>query len=53
MKSNRVETITLSEIEKELDIRLENLEIGTTQLYSWEEVKAHIIRIRQINNSEN
>ena len=34
------------EIKKELDIRLKNLEEGTTQLYSWEEVKAHIKTIR-------
>ncbi|WP_264525449.1 addiction module protein [Flavobacterium sp. N502536] len=34
------------EVEKELDIRIQNLEEGKTELYSWEEVKAHLKSIR-------
>lgn len=34
------------EVKRELDIRLKNLEEGKTQLYSWEEVKAHLKSIR-------
>lgn len=34
------------EVKRELDIRLKNFEEGKTQLYSWEEVKAHLKSIR-------
>jgi putative addiction module component (TIGR02574 family) len=34
------------ETKKELDIRLQNLEEGKTELYSWDEVKAHLKNIR-------
>ena len=34
------------EVKKELDIRLQNLEEGKTELYSWDEVKAHLKGIR-------
>jgi len=34
------------EIKTELDIRLKSFEEGKTQLYSWEEVKAHLKTIR-------
>jgi putative addiction module component (TIGR02574 family) len=34
------------EIKKELDIRLQNLEEGKSELYSWEAVKAHLKTIR-------
>ncbi len=34
------------EVKKELDIRLKNLEEGKTDLYSWDEVKAHLKSIR-------
>ncbi|MGL3001764.1 addiction module protein [Flavobacterium sp. RSSB_23] len=34
------------EIQKELDIRLQNLEDDKSELYSWEAVKAHLKTIR-------
>jgi putative addiction module component (TIGR02574 family) len=34
------------EVKNELDIRLENLENGKTELYSWEEIKMHLKTIR-------
>ena len=34
------------EIKKELDMRLQNIEEGKTQLYTWDEVKAHIKSLR-------
>lgn len=34
------------EIKKELDIRLQNLEDDKSELYSWEDVKAHLKTIR-------
>lgn len=34
------------EVKKELDMRLQNLEEGKSELYSWDEVKAHIRNIR-------
>jgi putative addiction module component (TIGR02574 family) len=34
------------EIKNELDIRLDNLEKGETELYFWEEVKMHLKSIR-------
>ncbi|RZJ74237.1 MAG: addiction module protein [Flavobacterium sp.] len=34
------------EVKKELDIRLEDLESGKSELYSWDEVKAHIKKLR-------
>ena len=34
------------EVKKELDIRLDNLENGKSELYSWDEVKAHIKKLR-------
>ncbi|MGL5111916.1 MAG: addiction module protein [Flavobacterium sp.] len=34
------------EIKNELDIRLQNLEEGKSELYSWEAVKAHLKTIR-------
>ena len=33
-------------VQAELDIRLKNLEEGKTELYTWEEVKAHLKNIR-------
>lgn len=33
-------------VKAELDIRLKNLEEGKTELYTWEEVKAHLKNIR-------
>ncbi|SNR69983.1 addiction module protein [Flavobacterium sp. ov086] len=35
-----------SDVKKELDIRIQNLEEGKTELYTWDEVKAHIRSIR-------
>ena len=35
-----------SEIETELDRRIQLLEEGKTELYSWEEVKTHLKKIR-------
>jgi hypothetical protein len=37
------------ELKKELDIRLQNLEEGKTELYTWDEVKNHLKSIRQMN----
>jgi putative addiction module component (TIGR02574 family) len=34
------------ELKKELDIRLQNLEEGKTELYTWDEVKKHLKSIR-------
>ncbi|WP_406844601.1 addiction module protein [Flavobacterium soyae] len=34
------------DIKKELDIRIQNLEEGKTELYSWDEVKAHLKSLR-------
>jgi putative addiction module component (TIGR02574 family) len=34
------------EVKKELDIRLQNLEEGKNELYTWDEVKTHIKTIR-------
>jgi putative addiction module component (TIGR02574 family) len=34
------------EVKKELDTRLENLENGKTELYTWNEVKSHLKSIR-------
>jgi putative addiction module component (TIGR02574 family) len=34
------------ELKRELDIRLQNLEEGKTELYSWDEVKNHLRSIR-------
>ncbi len=34
------------EVKKELDIRIQNLEEGKTELYSWEEIKKHITNFR-------
>ncbi|WP_294958632.1 addiction module protein [uncultured Flavobacterium sp.] len=34
------------EVKKELDIRIQNLEEGKTELYSWEEVKTHLKSLR-------
>lgn len=34
------------ELKKELDIRLQNLEEGKTELFSWDEVKKHLNSIR-------
>lgn len=34
------------EVKKELDLRLENLENGKTELYTWDEVKKHLKSIR-------
>lgn len=34
------------DIKKELDIRIQNLEEGKTELYTWDEVKAHLRSIR-------
>lgn len=34
------------EVERELDIRIKNLEEGKTELYTWEEVKNHLKSIR-------
>lgn len=35
-----------AEVKRELDIRLKNLGEGKGRLYSWSEVKAHIVQIR-------
>jgi putative addiction module component (TIGR02574 family) len=35
-----------NDVERELDIRLKNLEEGKTVLYTWEEVKKHLKAIR-------
>lgn len=37
---------TSDEIKKELDNRLERLEQGKSELFTWEEVKAHMKTIR-------
>lgn len=34
------------EIKRELDIRLQNLEDGKSELYTWEEVKNHLKSLR-------
>lgn len=34
------------DVKKELDIRIQNLEEGKSELYSWDEVKAHLKAIR-------
>ncbi|MDR7372498.1 addiction module protein [Flavobacterium aquidurense] len=34
------------EVKRELDIRIQNLEEGKTELYTWDEVKAHLRSIR-------
>ena len=34
------------ELKRELDIRLQNLEEGKTELYTWDEVKIHLKSIR-------
>lgn len=34
------------ELKRELDIRLQNLEEGKSELYTWEEVKNHLKSIR-------
>lgn len=34
------------EVKRELDIRIQNLEEGKTELYPWEEVKAHLKSLR-------
>ena len=36
-----------TEIKKELDSRLKNIEEGKSELYSWDEVKTHIKSIRK------
>lgn len=34
------------DVKKELDIRIQNLEEGKTELYTWDEVKAHLRSLR-------
>jgi putative addiction module component (TIGR02574 family) len=34
------------EVERELDIRIKNLEEGKTELYTWDAVKSHLKTIR-------
>ncbi len=34
------------DVKRELDIRIQNLEEGKTELYSWDEVKAHLKSLR-------
>lgn len=34
------------DVKKELDTRIQNLEEGKTELYSWDEVKAHLKSLR-------
>lgn len=34
------------ELKRELDIRLQNFEEGKSELFSWDEVKAHLKSIR-------
>lgn len=34
------------DVKRELDIRIQNLEEGKTELYTWDEVKAHLRSIR-------
>ena len=34
------------EVERELDIRIKNLEEGKTELYTWDEVKSYLKSIR-------
>jgi putative addiction module component (TIGR02574 family) len=34
------------DVKKELDHRIQNLEEGKTELYTWDEVKAHLKSIR-------
>jgi putative addiction module component (TIGR02574 family) len=34
------------ELKRELDIRLQNLEDGKSEIYTWEEVKKHLKSIR-------
>jgi putative addiction module component (TIGR02574 family) len=36
------------ELKQELDIRLQNLEEGKTELYTWDEVKMHLKSIRNV-----
>ena len=36
------------ELKRELDIRLQNFEEGKSELYSWDEVKAHLKSIRNV-----
>ncbi|MDA6071485.1 addiction module protein [Flavobacterium sp. AC] len=34
------------DVKRELDIRMQNLENGKTELYTWDEVKAHLRSLR-------
>ena len=34
------------EVKKELDVRLKKIEEGKTDLYTWEEIKAHLKSVR-------
>ena len=41
------ESLEISDdVKRELDIRLQNLEEGKTELYTWDEIKAHLRSIR-------
>lgn len=42
------------DVKKELDIRIQNLEEGKTELYSWDEVKEYLklIKSQHLSNSE-
>ena len=46
IRSAHFELEISDEIQKELDIRLRNLEDGKSELYSWEAIKAHLKTIR-------
>lgn len=43
---SKTELELTDEVKKELDIRLDKLENGETQLYTWDEVKARLKNIR-------
>ncbi|NDI99446.1 hypothetical protein GWA97_10210 [Flavobacterium sp. LaA7.5] len=47
MKVKDLEKYSNTELEKEIDTRLQNLEEEKSNLYSWDEVKSHLKNIRK------
>lgn len=43
---SKIDTTISEEIQKELENRLQLLEEGKTEYYTWDEVKNHLIKIR-------
>lgn len=44
----RKDSTVSKEAQKELDIRLKNLKIYSSKLFSWDEVKNHLKEIRKV-----